>query len=227
MAGLRTLLGACVLLLAGCTDVAPSTTIKQPMTARPEAKQVVAYNDGAIYHAGQNERPLFEDRRPRNVGDILTINIVEKTSANEKLSNTNSRSNSLNASTPSASVGGAVSKLLLKPFTVTGSNANKSATADSNATSNDFTGTITVTVIEVLPNGNLVVSGEKQVLVNQAHEFIRFSGVVNPINLTNLNTVQSTQVADAHLEYKGSGYELDQASALTTLGRFFLSVLPF
>ncbi|MDO8812142.1 MAG: flagellar basal body L-ring protein FlgH, partial [Gallionella sp.] len=72
-------------LVAGCSTT-PSTSIHQPMTAKPVEKRVVAPPDGAIFHAGINERPLFEDKRARNVGDILTINIVEKTSGNRKTS---------------------------------------------------------------------------------------------------------------------------------------------
>ncbi|HPR08315.1 MAG TPA: flagellar basal body L-ring protein FlgH, partial [Denitromonas sp.] len=86
-------------------------------------------------------------------------------------------------------------------------------------------GTITCTVIEVYPNGNLLVSGEKQVSINQGNEFIRFSGVVNPNHVTTNNTVQSTQVADARIEYKGSGY-INESQVMGWLQRFFLLLLP-
>jgi flagellar L-ring protein precursor FlgH len=94
------------------------------------------------------------------------------------------------------------------------------------ASNNAFTGTIAVTVIEVLPNGNLLVSGEKQMNINQGGEFVRFSGVVNPMNVSAANSVSSTQVADARMEYKGTGY-IDEAQTMGWLARFFLSVLPF
>ncbi|HEV7799574.1 MAG TPA: flagellar basal body L-ring protein FlgH, partial [Burkholderiales bacterium] len=94
------------------------------------------------------------------------------------------------------------------------------------ANANEFTGTITVTVTEVFANGNLLVSGEKQVGINQGSEFIRLSGIVNPVQLTAANTIQSTQLADARIEYRGSGAvaENQQTGWLT---RFFLNVLPF
>lgn len=228
---MRKLFGWCALLLAstlvGCAGVEPSTKIHQPMTARPAERTQAVYNDGAIYHAG-NSRPLFEDRRPRMVGDILTINIVEKTAANDKSSNSGDHSSSTNATTPKLSSLLNPAKLMFNSLTFgPGSSANKLANSSANATSNDFTGTITVTVVEVLANGNLQVSGEKQIVVNQANEYIRFSGVVNPNTITSANTVQSTQVADSHLEYKGSNYSMDASSASTLLGRFFQSVLPF
>ena len=105
------------------------------------------------------------------------------------------------------------------------SSANTLDGKGESASNNDFTGTITVTVIEVLANGNLLVSGEKQVGINQGSEFIRFSGVVNPTAI-NGNTVSSVQVADARLEYRATGY-IDEAQQMGWLSRFFLSVLPF
>ena len=87
-------------------------------------------------------------------------------------------------------------------------------------------GTITVTVIDVYPNGNLLVSGEKMVAINQGNEFIRFSGVINPNNVTAANTVQSTQVADARIEYRGSGF-IDESNTMGWLQRFFVAIMPF
>jgi flagellar L-ring protein precursor FlgH len=104
--------------------------------------------------------------------------------------------------------------------------ANKFDGKGGATNNNDFTGTITVTVIEVLANGNLVVSGEKQIGINQGSEFIRFSGVVNPSTITNGNSVSSAQVADARIEYRASGY-IDEAQVMGWLARFFLTFLPF
>jgi flagellar L-ring protein precursor FlgH len=81
-------------------------------------------------------------------------------------------------------------------------------------------------VIEVLPNGNLLVSGEKQVALTQGTEYIRLSGVVNPTFINALNTISSARVADARIEYKESGY-ISEAQVMGWLARFFLSVLPF
>ena len=83
-----------------------------------------------------------------------------------------------------------------------------------------------MTVNEVLANGNLIVSGEKQMGINQGSEFIRFSGIVNPLHLTAANTVQSTLVADARIEYRGTGI-VDNAQTTGWLTRFFLNFLPF
>lgn len=214
--------------LAGCVSN-PPTNVHQPMTAKPAAKSAAAPANGAIFQAGVNERPLFEDKRARNVGDILTINIVEKTTGNRKSSASASSANSINANTPNVTVG-PLEKLLLKAFSLTSSSSNKAAVSGAGSASEDMTGTITVTVIEVLTNGNLLVSGEKQVALNQGDEFIRFSGVVNPATITGANTVQSAQVADARIEYKSAGAMnevINDVQSLGFLGRFFMSVLPF
>ena len=108
---------------------------------------------------------------------------------------------------------------------VAASSDNTFSGKGASSADNNFTGTITVTVIEVLPNGNLVVSGEKQVAINQGNEFIRFSGVVNATQISGANTVQSTQVADARIEYRANGY-IDEAQVMGWLARFFLTFMP-
>jgi len=206
----------------------PPTSIQQPMTARPYEKPVVVPADGAIFRTGLNDRALFEDKRARRVGDVLIINIVEKTTGNRKTSGSASSSNSINANTPN--ITGPSGTPVMNVFSITGDSASKSAISGSGAATQDLSGTITVTVIEVLPNGNLVVSGEKQVALNTSDEFIRFSGVVNPITINGANTVLSTQVADAHIEYKNAGAMsevINDSKTLGFLGRFLQSVWPF
>jgi flagellar L-ring protein precursor FlgH len=209
--------------VSGCIGVTPPTSLHQPLSARPAVPQPTAPVDGSIYSAGLSRGMLFEDRRARNVGDTLTIVISEKTDASKK-SNTNTGRTSNNSFAVNA-----LKHLPGKAFL----GSDLSATSDfsfdgkgESASNNEFIGTITVTVTEVLANGNLLVSGEKQVGINQGSEFIRLSGVVNPVNLTASNTVQSTLVADARIEYRGSGAvaENQQTGWLT---RFFLNVLPF
>jgi len=209
-------------LLAGCVTTAPPTGVHQPMTIRPEARGIAAPANGSIYNVA-SARPLFEDRRARFIGDTITINITEKTAAAKKSDTKADRTDDRSLSVPS------IIGLPLKTFQGTTLAANSSTTFEGkgeNASSNDFTSTITVTVIEVYPNGNLLVSGEKQIGLKEGEEFIRFSGVVNPNSITASNTVQSTQVADARIEYKANGF-IDTAQVMGWLGRFFLTFLPF
>jgi flagellar L-ring protein precursor FlgH len=213
---------AVLFLLAGCVTV-PPVAVHQPMTARPVPVADAPGGNGSIYQAGYTNRSLFEDRRARNV--IIAIN--EKISASKKSSSTASRTGS--SSLPVPALGalsgvGVLSNLMKTPLT--GSSENTFEGKGDSASNNAFTGTIAVTVIEVLPNGNLLVSGEKQMNINQGGEFVRFSGVVNPMNIGSANSVSSTQVADARMEYKGTGY-IDEAQTMGWLSRFFMSVSPF
>jgi flagellar L-ring protein precursor FlgH len=212
-----------LLALAACT---PSTNIKQPLTARPEVKPVSAPNgNGAIFQVGVNDRPMFEDRRARNVGDVLIINIVETTSAAEKSGSNADNSGSIALASPKIT-GGLTGQVLQSPYNVGANTAVKSASKSDSSGSNSFSGAITVTVTEVLSNGNLRVAGEKQVAIKHAEEYVRFSGVVNPATISGSNTVQSTQVADVHVEYKGA-QSIDGSAVTTMLSRFFFSILPF
>jgi flagellar L-ring protein precursor FlgH len=216
-----------LLLSAGCS-MTPPTNIQQPLTAKPDDREVVMPADGAIFHAGISEHPLFEDRRARNVGDILTIYITEKTTGSRAATGGTSSASSIDANLPQVSSGPLAQ--LFKAFPISSSSSSKTAKTGAGTASEDLTGTITVTVIKVLGNGNLLVSGEEQVALNQSDEYIRFSGVVNPISINGANAVSSTQVADAHIEYKSAGAMnevINDAKSLGFLGRFFQSVLPF
>jgi flagellar L-ring protein precursor FlgH len=214
--------GFAVLALAGCASTAPGTAVHQPMSVRPELKDFASPGNGAIFNTASS-RPLFEDRRARFVGDTLTINIVEKTQASKKSDTKAERSQSYDLSVP------IVANLPLKGvqgMTLGVEGGNKFGGTGSNTSSNDFISTITVTVIDVYPNGNLLVSGEKQLGLKDGEEFIRFSGVVNPNTITGANTVQSTQVADARMEFKANGF-VDSANSMGWLSRILVNVLPF
>ncbi|MDP2783728.1 MAG: flagellar basal body L-ring protein FlgH [Sulfurimicrobium sp.] len=209
-------------LLAGCATV-PPVAVHQPMTARPVPVADAPGGNGSIYQAGYTNRSLFEDRRARNVGDTLIIAINEKISASKKSSSKADRKGSSGMDVPLL---GTLSGANILKTPISGSSESTFEGKGDSSANNAFTGTIAVTVIEVLPNGNLLVSGEKQMNINQGGEFVRFSGVVNPMNVSAANSVSSTQVADARMEYKGTGY-IDEAQTMGWLSRFFLSVLPF
>ena len=206
--------------LAGCASV-PNSIVQQPTTARAQPLAATAAQNGAIFQSAAY-RPLFEDRRARMVGDILTMNIVEKTTATKATSDSDSKTGSIAMATP---------KLLGAPLStltdlgVNTSSANKSDNKAAVSSANTFSGTMAVTVVEVLANGNLMVSGEKQVAFDKNAEFIRFSGVVNPVLIIN-NIVSSTQVADARVEYR-TNTRVDTTEVLSHVARFFFSLSPF
>jgi flagellar L-ring protein precursor FlgH len=203
--------------LAGCSTT-PSSIVQRPTTARPLMADLAAPPNGAIYQAA-TFRPMFEDRRARHVGDLLTISIVEKTAAVKAGASSGNKSGSVSFGVPGLAQGrlGA---------TVAANAANKFADGDNQSASNTFSGTIGVTVTEVLENGNLIVAGEKQIAMNKGVEFIRFSGMINPDTIQSGNIVSSTVVADARVEYRTNS-QIDRAEMTAMASRFFQSLLPF
>jgi flagellar L-ring protein precursor FlgH len=192
------------------------------MSVRPVERPLALAANGAIWQAGQG-RPLFEDRRARYVGDTMTIKITESTTATSKSNRKLDKSNSITAAVTSL-LGLPGKSLLGLDLGAESNNAfdGKGEAANNNA----FNGSITVTVIDVLPNGNLLVSGEKQLGIGNELEFVRISGVVNPSFVDAFNIVESSKVADARIEYKSSGM-LSEGQVLGWMARFFLNVLPF
>jgi len=203
--------------LSGCA-ITPDSIVKQPLTAKPSATPPMAASNGAIFNSTAYH-PLFEDRRPRFVGDIVTINITENTTATKAGGSSGSKDGKTDSSisslfghnVPNASFGA--------------SSANSYADKAAANSSNVFTGSITATVVEVLPNGFLVVSGEKQVSFDKGTEFVRFSGVINPDSITPGNFVPSTKVADARIEYRTNS-KIDAAEIASMVARFVLSLAP-
>lgn len=212
---------AALLGMAGCSSVPMlpaddgfrNTRVYQP--APPVA-------NGAVYQASGAYMPLFEDLRPRRVGDVLTIVLNEQVNASKNSSASASRTSG--ATFVPTAVPEGLESLGEWGFDIEG-NSEFSGTGGAQA-NNRLTGTITVTVADVFPNGNLFVIGEKQITINQGKEFIRFSGTVNPRFVDGQSSIRSSQVADAQIEYTGKGY-LSESQRMGWLQRFFLNVSPF
>ncbi|PMR77042.1 flagellar basal body L-ring protein [Billgrantia endophytica] len=214
-------LAMAALVLGGCAQVPRASVVgEQEQIAMVEPPPRKA--NGSIYQTHRGSQPLFEDRRPRMIGDILTIVLDEQVSASKNSQSNANRGGS--AGLDFIELPDALERLAEYGFEFSG-NSDFAGGGGSQA-NNSFTGTITVSVLEVMYNGNLRVRGEKQIAINQGVEFIRFSGVVNPRTITGQNTVPSTAVADARIEYVGSGY-IHEAQHMGWLQRFFLNVSPF
>ncbi len=209
------------LLLAACGSVDPGSIVGAATSARPPSPAAVVASNGSIFQS-VNFKPLFEDARARAIGDTLTILISEKTSADKRTAATGAATGSVNAKTgqllgvPASSTG---------MLTVNGSLTSKSDNKDTGSASYNFSSTMGVTVIDVLPNGNLLVSGEKQIGLDRGAEYIRFSGVVPLDAIGAGNVVPSTQVADARIEYR-TNTQIDKSQLASMLNRFFYSLLP-
>jgi flagellar L-ring protein precursor FlgH len=191
----------------------------------PAAPLPTERNQGAIYQPAL-AATLFEDYKARRVGDLLTVVLAEQTNARKSANASTSRDANAQLLDPT---------LLGRPVTRNGVpilNTDVTATQGFNGEgsaeqSNELEGSIAVTVAEVLPNGNLVVQGEKWMKINQGEEYIRLRGIVRPVDIGPSNSVLSTQVADAELAYGGTG-TVARSSAPGWLSRFFASPLwPF
>ena len=178
----------------------------------------------------------FEDMRARRVGDLLTIKLAERTDATKTATTEITRSNASSVTNPSIlgvspefSLPGILPLATTKNLGLgTSLNSSNDFTGEGDsAQSNKLTGEITVTVIEVLPNGYLMVRGEKRIGINQGNEYIKLSGVVRPADIDSTNTVLSTKMADPTIVYVGDG-AVASANTMGWLARFFISALfPF
>ena len=208
--------------LAGCmATLYPRVDMPPTAPVEPVAEAPAPAANGAIFQAA-SYRPLFEDRRARLVGDTVTVVIVERISASQKSTSTIDKTGKVDASI--SALPGISSKAFARG-TITGSSNSAFEGSGATQNSNDFTGTITATVARVLPNGHLVISGEKQIGVNDNVDVLRFSGQVDPRSIQAGNSVPSTQVANVRLEQRGRGPQAE-AQAVGWLARVFLSFLP-
>lgn len=224
--------------MAGCVSNPPKHDSMDYRPVTPLAIPAPEQNTGAIYQAG-HEIILFEDRKARRVGDLITIVLSESTNATKKASTTTQKDNAISVTNPTV-FGNSVQLKQNKnanfdlPFANKSfdlgmnleSSRNFTGAGDSNQ-SNTLSGTITVSIAQVMPNGNLVVRGEKWLQLNQGEEYIQISGIVRADDVTPSNTVSSTLVADAHITYAGKGAVAD-TNAQGWLSRFFISsLMPF
>jgi flagellar L-ring protein precursor FlgH len=215
---------AAAVLLAGCEIMNPRPPVDFPPPVASKPQAVVApppANSGSLFQAGQY-RPLFEDYRARLVGDTVTIQIVEKVSASQKSASTIDKSGSLSGGITAFPL---VSANSFARASVSGQSGNSFSGEGKTENTNNFSGTITATVTEVLANGHLVIAGEKQIGVNHNVDVLRFSGQVDPRSIQPGNSVPSAQVANVRIAHRGRGAQAE-AQGIGWLSRFFLNVLP-
>jgi len=214
---LGALLGACGMLPA--KDHKPEPVVARvlpPPTPR---------TDGAIYQAGQ-QMELFADLKARRVGDVLTIVLNESTNA-AKTAVTKTAKTTTVANTAPTVFG---QSLTIHGAPLLSNTLNGAQSFDgegSSAQSNSLAGSLTVTVMDVQANGNLVVQGDKTLKLNQGDEFVHISGVIRPADIATNNTVTSDKLADARISYSGKG-AVDSSNRMGWLARFFNSpFMPF
>lgn len=219
---IRTFQGA-VVVFGGCFAVAGCSDIESRVYSTPTPVPVLPPQEqaqpGAIGTPGQN-LALFEDTKAHNVGDLITITLVESTTGSKKAS--------ADASKADADTIGNIG-IFGKTVHTNGSYSSSRSFKGSGdaAQSNTLNGNVTAVVTQRFANGNLMVRGEKQVELNQGLEFIKIEGIVRPADIAFDNSVLSSRVADARISYTGKG-QVNDASAQGWLARFFNSPwMPF
>lgn len=199
------LLAISIQSLLGC-NVKPQELADFEPIVRPIAPRPMVYNSGSLYQ--ERSISLYEDPKPYRIGDILTIILNEKTSASKKAGTSTKKDDEITTANPTlfgvqpTFKGNNVLEFSVAP------EREFNGEADSSQ-SNSLTGEITVTVVDILPNGNLVVQGEKWFTLNQGKEYIRIAGVVRPLDVLADNTLPSSKLADAQIAYSGEGFLAD------------------
>lgn len=207
--------------LSGCLK--PLSIKKSGVNFKPvkqQVKNIRRKDNGAIYQQGMRVG-LFEDTTAKYVGDVLTVILTENTNASATSNTNSSKDNKVELPGPTLAGQPVTNKgvdILANDF----NGEREFSGQGTSAMNSSLNGKITVTVADVLPNRNLVVRGEKMMMLNQSDEFIRFIGIVRPQDIDQDNTIKSTRVANAHLAYGGQG-DLAQANKMGPLGRFFQS----
>jgi len=209
-------LGLFLILSLSACSIAPTSIVPHATSATAAVAALIAQN-GSIFQAS-TYRPAFSDYRARSVGDVLTITINETVSANKSNKVADKYASSVNAQLNS------LLGLNIKGMQASESSAINTSDQATGAANYVFTGSVAVTVIDVLPNGNLLVSGEKQIGMDKGAEFIRISGVVAPSTILIGNTIPSTQLADARVEYRTNS-QMDPAELVKSIGRILSAVL--
>lgn len=177
-------------------------------------------DNGSIYQRGMRVG-LFSDITARHIGDVLTIELIENTNASATSNTNSSKDNKVELPGPTLA-GNKVTKDGVEILNNNFNGEREFSGQGTSAMNSSFNGKISVTVADVLPNKNLVVRGEKLMMLNQSDEYVRFIGIVRPQDIGQDNVIKSTRVANVHMAYGGQG-DLAAANKLGPLGRFFQS----
>ena len=222
------LIACAALMLGGCAGIESRThPAYAPMEPIVYTNPTEGDTAGSLY-SQQRGLSLFADTRARSVGDIISIVLTESTQASKNAGTAVGREAGIDVSPP-VLFGRAnpdfavndITNLTLEQNIESGSEFTGNGSSNQ---SNSLTGAIAVQVARVLPNGNLMVQGEKWLALNKGEEFIQLRGIIRPEDISSNNTIPSTLIADARISYGGTGM-IDRANSPGLLSKLFNS--PF
>lgn len=191
----------------------------------PRPPNVERVNNGAIYQLGQPLVFSYAGRtKPRRIGDTLKVDIAESLASSNRIASNTSRENAVASKGPGTTddTWGILKGILNLDVTASGSDSYKGSGSSENTSS--FSGQLAASVINVLPNGNLLVAGERSVMVRGDFTLLRFSGIVDPKDLRDGNVVASVDVAQARVEVGGKG-DISEAASRSWLQRVLTGTL--
>ena len=215
----KTILIAATTLLSACAINEPHKLSDWQPQVQPVAPQALVYENGSLFQG--RGVSLFEDAKPYRVGDVITVMLSESTKSSKKAATATKKNEDVAFNAPS--ILGATPTHNGTPLLAADITAARAFKGEGNSSqSNSLSGEITVTVVEILANGNLVVKGEKWFTLNQGREYIRIAGIVRPQDVAANNVVLSTKIADAQIAYSGEGFVQD-SNTQGWLSQFFSS----
>lgn len=223
---IKLLVIASCLAIAGCASVNTAVVPDDPEFAPvyPEEVPVEAKITGSLFAQDQANN-LYSDKKAHRVGDIIVVNLAERTQASKSASNELAKDKSFNLD--QITIPGGVATIGGNPIELgLGQNSAFAGEADA-AQSNSLNGNISVNVVRVLANGNLIISGEKWLMLNNGNEYIRLTGIIRPEDVSPDNTITSLRIANARIQYGGTG-DFANTTEQGWLSKFFNGpVWPF
>lgn len=211
-----------LICMNGCTTIYQTAAMDDPnwAPAYPQIQDTSQTNPGAIYNPASTQM-LFQDKKALRVGDVITVTLTERTNATKKADTDLAKDSNTTLAAPSV-LGNILSQGSSDLSVTTGGQSRSFSAETDSSQSNQLQGTITVTVQQVYPNGNLAIKGEKWISLNQGSEFIRVAGIIRQQDIDKDNQVVSTKIANARIYYGGQG-PLAEANEVGWLSRFFNS----
>lgn len=188
-------------LSSACQAITRTTEIQIPAIPPPAST-------GSLWQEQNGRAYLYEDLRAMRVGDIVTVKIVENHSGSKSADTSAERESSISNSVQGSTFGipgWSGSPALAQELAVDASASNQFEGSGSTTRADSLTGTISAVVTEVLPNGDLRIEGRREVTVNSETQIMSLKGIVRRVDVDTRNTVLSTAIADARIEYSGLG----------------------